>query len=102
MVFVFSNRSFQCTSSFDPHILKKRAEKCHTRMKAFEKRKRESNLQYLRDVSKTIEHDLKELDVIAKSLVEESDTDQQPFQYTGTVTVEVSDNEDDDFFEAVQ
>lgn len=72
--------------------LKKRANKCHTRLIAFEKKKRDVNKQYIRDLTKLVEHDLNELDSIVKTLVTEDDTNN-----VSPVTVEVSTN--DDYFE---
>lgn len=87
----------------------RRAQKAHHRLKAFEQRKRKNNLKYLRDLSETIQHDLKELDSIAKSLIDDHDVDfhvpeivvpddENSTTDTTKVTQEMSD-EDDEFFE---
>tara|TARA_B100000497_G_C7696601_1_gene426121 strand:- start:805 stop:1053 length:249 start_codon:yes stop_codon:yes gene_type:complete len=79
-------------NSIDLNKITKRAKKCHNRLKQFENKKRELNKQYVRDLSKLVENDLKELESIAKTLVHDDDIDN-----VSTVTVEVSNH--DDFFE---
>jgi hypothetical protein len=85
------------------HKVHRRAQKAHRRLKAFEQRKRDANLKYLRDLSETLQHDLKELDAIAKSLMEsdhEVDFHVPEIVVPGENDIE-PDDEDDDFFEPV-
>lgn len=86
----------------------RRAQKAHRRLKAFEQRKRDANLKYLRDLSETIQHDLKELDAIAKSLMESDHENHEVDFHVPEIVVddeqdsqEMSSDEDDDFFEPV-
>ena len=84
------------------------AQKVHRRLKAFEQRKRDANLKVLRDLSENLQHDLKELDSIAKSLLDDHEVDFHVPEIvvpgenddSTVVTQEMSD-EDDDFFEPV-
>jgi len=84
----------------------RRAQKAHRRLKAFEQRKRDANLKVLRDLSETLQHDLKELDAIAKSLLE---SDHEVDFHVPEIVVPDDkdgiefepDDEDDDFFEPV-
>lgn len=86
--------------------VQRRAQKAHRRLKAFEQRKRDANLKYLRDLSETLQHDLKELDAIAKSLLE---SDHEVDLHVPEIVVPDDkdgiefepDDEDDDFFEPV-
>lgn len=82
----------------------RRAQKAHRRLKAFEQRKRDANLKVLRDLSETIQHDLKELDAIAKSLLDDHEID---FHVPEIVVAGENDDtqatmsdEDDEFFES--
>lgn len=85
----------------------RRAQKAHRRLKAFEQRKRDANLKYLRDLSETIQHDLKELDAIAKSLMESDHENHEVDFHVPEIVVddeqdsqEMSSDEDDEFFES--
>jgi len=82
----------------------RRAQKAHRRLKAFEQRKRDANLKVLRDLSETLQHDLKELDAIAKSLLESDH--EVDFHVPEIVVPDDKDGiefepDDDDFFEPV-
>jgi len=83
----------------------RRAQKAHRRLKAFEQRKRDANLKVLRDLSETLQHDLKELDAIAKSLMESDH--EVDFHVPEIVVADDKDgiefepdDEDDEFFDS--
>lgn len=88
----------------------RRAQKAHHRLKAFEQRKRDANLKYLRDLSETIQHDLKEMDAIAKSLMDDHVNHEVDFHVPEIVVpgenddkdgIEFElDDEDDEFFDS--
>tara|TARA_B100000497_G_scaffold79794_1_gene89012 strand:+ start:156 stop:503 length:348 start_codon:yes stop_codon:yes gene_type:complete len=93
------------SSYFESKKCKRSAQKVHRRLKAFEQRKRDANLKYFRDLSETLQHDLKELDAIAKSLMDDHEVD---FHVPEIVVpgdkdgIEFEpDDEDDEFFEPV-
>ena len=87
----------------------RRAQKAHRRLKAFEQRKRDANLKYFRDLSETLQHDLKELDAIAKSLLESDHENHEVDFHVLEIVVPGDkdgiefepDDEDDEFFEPV-
>ena len=87
----------------------RRAQKAHRRLKAFEQRKRDANLKYFRDLSETLQHDLKELDAIAKSLLESDHENHEVDFHVPEIVVPGDkdgiefepDDEDDEFFEPV-
>jgi hypothetical protein len=87
----------------------RRAQKAHRRLKAFEQRKRDANLKYFRDLSETLQHDLKELDAIAKSLLESDHENHEVDFHVPEIVVPGDkdgiefepDDEDDEFFESV-
>ena len=76
----------------------RRAQKAHRRLKAFEQRKRDANLKYFRDLSDTIQHDLKELDAIAKSLLESDHENHEVDLHVPEIVVP-GENDDEDGIE---